>query len=210
MGLFIAIAGIFDSKESDVINALSGYAKAKNGVFKAESLPQDDEDASVICSANGHTSLMFPPSSLDWWDASQALSLLLKKVVIALHIHDGDLWMYELYKNGTKADSFNPIPDYWIEEISDEERTEWRGDAEAVAACIPNVKATDIEKYFVAWNLEADDERKAYPTDEYSYGTDWQMLDFMKKIGLSYPLDEKGKPLGPTYRFVIPPPPKNK
>jgi hypothetical protein len=210
MGLFIAVAGIFDSKESEVINALSGYAKAKNGIFRAENLPQDDEDASVIYSANGHTSLLFPPNSLDWWDASQALSLLLRKVVIALHIHDGDLWMYELYKNGNKVDGFNPIPDYWVEEISDKERTEYSGNAETVAACIPNVKATDIEKYFVTWDLEADDEGKAYPTDEYSCGTDWQMLDFMKKIRLSYPLDEKGKPLGSIYRFVIPPPPKNK
>jgi hypothetical protein len=113
MGLFVAIAGVFDAKEADVISALSGYAKAKNGTFRAEALSQDNDDASVIYSSNGNTAFLFPQNSLDWWDASQSISLLLKKVVLALHIHDGDLWMYELYKNGNKVDGFNPIPDYW-------------------------------------------------------------------------------------------------
>ena len=96
-----------------MISALSGYAKAKNGIFRAEALSQDDDDASVVYSSNDNTSLLFPQNSLDW-DASKALSLLLKKVVLALHIQDGDLWMYELYKNGNKVDGFNPIPDYWV------------------------------------------------------------------------------------------------
>lgn len=117
--------------------------------------------------------------------------------------------MYELYKNGDRVDGFNPIPDYWIEEISDEERESYKGNAETVSKYIPSVKPEDIERYLVTWDLEADEDPKAYPSDEYPQGDEWQMLDFMNKLHLPYPLDGAGKPLGQIYRFVIPPPKRN-
>ena len=32
----------------------------------------------------------------------------------------------------------------------------------------------------------------------------WQLCDFMKRVGLEYPLDDTGKVLGETYEFIIP------
>jgi len=210
MGLFLAVAGIIGATEVEVVTALSDYAKAKNGVFRAEKGTTDDDEILVLYNANGNTSLLFPSDSLDWWDISEALSRTLKKVVLSLHIHDGDFWMYILYKNGVQIDAFNPIPDYWIEDISEQEREDNRGNAEVIAQCIPGVTPDSIKKYFVTWDLESDEPGKAYPEDEYSYGDDWQMLDFLKKLRVAYPTGSDGRPLGPTYRFKIPVPPSNR
>jgi hypothetical protein len=49
--------------------------------------------------------------------------------------------------------------------------------------------------------LEAESQEKAYPEDEFKNGCDWQMCDFIKKLGLIYPMDNEGKILGKTYFF---------
>jgi hypothetical protein len=206
MGLFLALSGVIGVNEIDVVTALSGYAKAKHGIFRPEPRTHEDDDTLVVYSAHGNTSLLFPQNSTDWWDVSQALSLLLKRSVLSLHIHDGDFWMYILYRNGVQIDGFNPIPDYWIEDISNEERESYKGNAAVVCKCIPGIQPGAIEKYFVTWNVDSDEELKAYPEDKYPCGTDWQMLDFMEKLSLPYPLDSNGRNLGSTYKFSIPVP----
>jgi hypothetical protein len=37
------------------------------------------------------------------------------------------------------------------------------------------------------------EEGKAYPADEFEYGSDWQMADFMRAVGLEYPIDARGE-----------------
>ena len=111
--------------------------------------------------------------------------------------------MYSLYEDGKTVDQFNPIPDYW-QEIDDKERQSWRGDAKEVAKRVPNLSPELISKYLIPWSdeiLESDERIKAYPDDEFFYGDDWQLTDFMKRLDLVYPLDDKGLPRGATYRF---------
>lgn len=43
--------------------------------------------------------------------------------------------------------------------------------------------------------------RKAYPDDEFGMGDCWQMADFMRKLGLPYPISDDGTILGVTYRL---------
>ena len=45
---------------------------------------------------------------------------------------------------------------------------------------------------------------KAFPEDQFRFNDCWQMCDFLKKIGLAYPLDDAGRVLGDTYEFIVP------
>jgi hypothetical protein len=205
MGQFISVSGIIGADLPDVVAALEHQVRLKHGIFQAETRNVDDDDTLVLHSAHGNTSIFFPANDMSWWETSQAVSRSLKAAVFAFHIHDSDLWMYELYRNGEKRGAFNPIPDYWME-LSEKERTYYAGDARAVADCVPGLKVADIKKYLVTWDKNAKDPGKAYPSDEHPYGDEWQLLDFMRKLKLPYPLDAKGNPLGPTYEFIIPAP----
>ena len=122
---------------------------------------------------------------MNWDEASKAITLSLRKAVFSPHIHDGDLWMYTLYQNGIQIDAFNPIPDYWDEDITDQEREANKGNAEIISRCIAGLQPGDIKNYLVVWELDSDESVKAYVDDEFSCGIDWQMLDFMKKASIA-------------------------
>ena len=108
--------------------------------------------------------------------------------------------MYLLFFNGEVVDQFNPIPDYWDDKVSDEEIESFKGNAKTIAKYVSGIQPSDIEKYLVRWDLEAEENDKAYPEDEFTQ-EDWQLIDFMKKLGLPYPLDDNGNPKGQTYKF---------
>ena len=151
----------------------------------------------------GPITIMYPGEFYDWDDASGFLSKALGVPVISLHIHDGDLWMYILYRDGEAIDQFNPIPDYWSEDLSDEERSSWTGDAGVVCENWEGVVRVAIEKYLVTWNLDDDKPGMAYDDDEFPIGDCWQVVDFMRKLGLTYPVDETIGAVGETYTFEV-------
>jgi hypothetical protein len=69
------------------------------------------------------------------------------------------------------------------------------------------VLPTEIEDYFREWDeatLTLPDPPKAYDDDEFAIGNCWQLLDFMRKLGLSYPIDERGGITGNVYRLRVP------
>jgi hypothetical protein len=45
------------------------------------------------------------------------------------------------------------------------------------------------------WAIKNEDNDKAYQDDEFT-NEDWQLTDFMKKVGLLYPIDNEGNPMG--------------
>lgn len=142
-------------------------------------------------STQGHVTVLFPSKSFSWVEASEFISATLKASVFAFRIFDGDFWMYLLFSDGELVDQFNPIPDYEEEELTDEEIALWRGDPQIVARYWPNVQAEDIENYLVRWELDRDlnhsERSKAYPDDQYHFNDEFQVMDFMKKLGLAYP-----------------------
>jgi hypothetical protein len=111
--------------------------------------------------------------------------------------------MYRLFANGKEVDHFNPIPGYWSEKITEQERLLWKGNAKVVAEHWPGLKAEAIEKYLVAWDLDNDNPKRSYPDDKYKPGDCWQLLDFMRRLGLNYPIDDHGKVAGQTYDFKV-------
>jgi hypothetical protein len=61
-----------------------------------------------------------------------------------------------------------------------------------------------IRNYFVEWTKEIEEnQQKAYPDDRFPYGADWQMTDFMKRIGLKFPVGDNGSVDGKTFYLRI-------
>lgn len=204
MGLFLSMSGVAGASRAEIDGALKAYADRHDGHFQTLEHPTEYSDVLVMTeSAAGRTTIAYPGEFFDWDDASQHLSETLQTPVFSFHIHDGDLWMYVLFSNGREADWFNPIPDYWSGDVSDEELRRWSGDASRVAAIWPGVTEAAISKYLVRWNLMDYHPHSAYPDDEFPYNDCWQLLDFMKKLGLDYPFDDQGEPNGDLYRFEV-------
>jgi hypothetical protein len=200
MGMFLSMTSVIGRAEDDVLQSLKKYAHSVDGGLETETMSLEDNNCCVIEESNGNSSVFYSYAYLEWDKSSEFISRDLHAPVFSFHVHDGDLWMYVLYFNGEIVDQFNPIPDYWVEDVSAEEMQRWKGNAATVAKYVPSIKKEDIENYLIRWNLEADETSKAYPSDEYSQ-EDWQLLDFLKKIGLPYPIDDDNNPKGKTFKL---------
>jgi hypothetical protein len=207
MGQFLSMSGIIQQSEESVVDALRAYASENHGSLVEETLSTNDEGCLVVSEGVAGVTVLYPGDFLDWDGASQYLSQRLSKPVFSFHIHDGDLWMYVLYDNGDIVDQFNPMPDYW-QELDEEERRSWQGNASEVARRISGLAPEKVAKYLVRWGddvFASQVRTKAYPSDEFYYGDDWQLVDFMNKLGLDYPVDDRGEAHGTTYRFLCKP-----
>jgi hypothetical protein len=58
---------------------------------------------------------------------AKGLSAKLKTAVIAMMVHDSDVFVYLLYKNGELIDQFDSKPDY-LGSVSETQKKEWRSD----------------------------------------------------------------------------------
>lgn len=203
MGLFLAMSGIANATEARIEDALREYAQSHRG--KLTECPATEETWEFLILSErqpGRVTVVYPGAFMDWDDAAAHLSRSLNVPVFSFHIHDDDLWMYVLFADGEEMDHFNPIPDYWSDDLPDEERELWAGSAEAVARHWPNIQPDAIEDYLTPWNLDESPER-AYPNDEFPSGDCWQLMDFMRRLGLDYPVDDRGQPHGRTFRFEV-------
>ena len=203
MGTFLMMSGIANTRKGEVEDALRNLTIKR--LVGAPSPTGKENEASLIAESDqGNVTIVYQDRWIDWEDTSKQLSELLKKPVFELHIHDGDLWMYTLYANGQEVDRFNPIPDYW-EELSEADRKSWSGDAAVVSRYWPNVSQEQISNYLVRWNVDDEDEigAKAYPEDEFGRGEDWQIMDFMAKVGLVYPDDEQEPMIEPGQPEIL-------
>ncbi len=206
MGAFLSMTGIASAgsrSRNEIVKLLQEFAAARKGrMFPDEE--RNDSSTLVISGGDGTpATILYPWLFLAWEDATRFLSASLGVPAIFLHIHDEDLWMYMLYSGGELIDQFNPLPDYW-REIPAEERAAWKGDARIFAAYWPGVSQSSIERYLVPWDFNHPRGVKAYPDDEYEVRDCWQLRDFMRKLGVAYPLDEQGNRLGDRYFFEVP------
>jgi len=200
MGLFVALSGVVDAPRVDVQDALAEFAQGRSGGFELAQESADSPNIGVVTRTGKNATILYPDGFCEWDDASKHISARLGKPVFSLHIHDGDLWMFILFQNGEEISRFNPVPGYW-EEVTLEEKARWKGDASLIAGLLPDVPPDSIAKYFVEWDLEQEEQTKAYPTDEFASGDCWQMCDFMKKLGLEYPMGADGSIMGDTFRL---------
>lgn len=206
MGLFLMLTGIADCSVDEAEAALQAFATEKSGIFAPideENRVNEEEELTVSHSPSGHITIVYPSSIANWDEASQFLSATLHKSVFSLHIHDGDFWMYVFYVDGEQIDQFNPIPDYWGD-MSEEELDDWKGSAALLCRFWPDAKEGQIANYFARWDIDDEESYavKAYPEDEFER-EDWQMIDFMNKVGLVYPFNADGEPSGSKYLFKV-------
>jgi len=200
MGLFLALSGVIGAEANDVKNALSDFVQSQNGGLDLAEGSTDDPNIGVITRNGPNTTIMYPDGFCEWDDAARFLSEKLAKLVFSLHIHDGDFWMFVLFRDGKEIGWFNPVPEYW-EELPPKDKAKWKGDASLIAELMPSISTDAITKYFAEWDLEDEDTPKAYPDDEFTICDCWQMCDFMKKIGLEYPMGDDGSIHGDTFRI---------
>ena len=205
MGLFLAVAGVAGATEGSVEQTLGHYAAQHGMTFdrSTEYLSADGDGRLAMSAGPAGISVLFPSDFMESDDCAAHLSKTLKAPAFSFHIHDGDMWMYVFFVNGVETDWFNPLPEYWDDDISEEERRQWAGRASVVSEHWPGVRKEQVEKYLVHWDLETmyDDRKKAYADDEYYFGDDWQLVDFMRLLGLKYPMDDRGKGDGTMFRF---------
>jgi len=200
MGLFLSLSGVINADSDDVKKALSSFAQNQNGGFELAEGSTNEPNIGVITITGSNITVMYPDGFFEWDAVSKDISEKLGKPVFSFHIHDGDLWMFVLFQSGKEIGRFNPVPGYW-EELPPREKEKWRGDASLIADLIPALSADSIARYFVEWDLEDENLAKAYPDDEFSIGDCWQMCDFMKKVGLEYPMGDDGSIHGETFRY---------
>src|SRR5690606_27715485 len=170
MGLFLSASGVVHRDDKAVYEGIGIYVANVGGTIESRMGTTDDPGIGVVHSADNMTTVLYPDGFSEWDDVSRHLSSHLNTSVFSFHIHDGDLWMLVAFENGNEVAWFNPIPDYW-DEISDEERTKWKGDPVRIASLVPSVVATSIERYFCPWTegtIGAN--QKAYDDDEFAIG----------------------------------------
>ncbi len=201
MGTFLALSGIIGRSKDEVLASLANYVMSVGGGIEQDNtLNSNNVNCCILDEANGNTTILYPDGYTEWDDSSEFISRELNATTFSLHIHDGDLWMYLLYNNGRVVDQFNPIPDYWDENITDEEFERWKGNPSIVTKYVSYIRSEDIEKYLVLWDLDEEESTKAYPDDEFTK-EDWQLIDFMTKLRLPYPIDDHEIPHGKTYKL---------
>jgi len=204
MGLFLAMSGIAGADLDVVKNSLKSYAKEHDGRMEASPATAETWEFLIVSESQpGRITVAYPGEFMNWDDAAADLSRSLDVPVFSFHIHDDDLWMYVLFDKGEEIDCFNPIPAYWSNEMSDEEVAKWKGDPTLIAKQWPGVKPEAVEKYLVSWDLDDAAPGKAYPDDQFASGDCWQLTDFMRRLGLDYPIDDRGQAHGETYRFEV-------
>ena len=205
MALFLDLVAVIGKTKNEVENSVANYIKILGGSFEQndEIDPEDDDDCIIINESNNNTCILHNLGYDDSDTFAEFISMKLNATVFHFNIFDGNFWQYVLYNNGEIVDKFCPWTLFLEHNFSQEEIAEWKGDAKIITKYLPSIKISDIEKYLVRWDddiLESLDE-KAFPTDEFEYGDCWQLVDFLNKLNLQYPIENDDKYLGKTYEF---------
>jgi hypothetical protein len=203
MGLFLSASGVIGAGQDMVERSISSFASGRDGTFEPRAGTTNDPNIAVIAESGINTTILYPREFMAYEDLSRHLSSDLQVPVFWFHIHDGDLWMFVLFDKGEQVTQFNPIPAYW-QEVTPEEHRRWSGDAQVVCQHVSGVSADRINRYFVEWTEEVTGGgERAYPEDRFPYGVDWQMTDFMRRVGLQYPVRDDGSTDGRTFRLRV-------
>lgn len=156
MGLFLSLSSILGKSKSEVEKTLNEYLISKSNRLEIKTINQLNDNSCIIGEGQNGITILYPYNFMEWEEVSNFISKKLNCPTFSFHIHDGDLWMYSLYKNGNLVDKFNPIPDYWDENISQKEIEAQKGNSKLISELINNIKAKDILNYLVRWNLKAE------------------------------------------------------
>lgn len=118
------------------------------------------------------------------------LSRITDNLAIAIFEYDQETWGYRLFDHGTLMDLFWSNP-----EAVDESPEDYAGIPEIVSGefCVP----LETVAPYICHVSEANEEVKAFEDDEHTLNDHWVRVDFLRRLGLTYP--EPGKVAGGRY-----------
>jgi len=136
------------------------------------------------------SSAMLHLGSLRGESLAEELSRLSGKPALAVFEYDQDTWGYTLFDAGTLLDRFWSVP-----ELVDMSPEECAGNFETVSSVL-GVPPEWIAPY-IRHVTEAEQGVKAFDDDEFTLNDHWVRVDFMRRLGLTYP--SPGKVAGGRY-----------
>lgn len=198
MGLFLQVAlmpGCKEAEAREAVQAAAGkYSDSLDGLVGGDHRDDDIKISQLnpkecqYMETEYGVAIFFNDECIGYDSLAKVMSLETGKPCLMLYMYDGDYWGYWFYENGDCIDRFEPIPDYF-EEPSEETIQKTKGDADIIAKYF-HVDRTKIERYLERWTDELR-RTTAYEEDEHCYGDDWQIVDFMGKLGYPWPSDEE-------------------
>ena len=186
MGLFLNTAIILNCNETTVKSAIEKLEKTSDLYGLSATKCQFKEYEKGV-------QVLFNDGCTGYDELAKALSADTNQPTLLLYIYDDDFWGYYFYENGKEIDCFSPKPDYFDDQISEEEMQHNAGKKDVIAQYF-NIDEKEIENYLVVWTEEleeqaCDDNLKAYEDDEAEQCDCWQIADFMKKLGYPYEMN---------------------
>jgi len=151
---------------------------------------QWDSKTASIGGVRDHMTSYLAPASMDWSSVTLHLNTLLAEPLanelsrlstgpaIAFFEYDQAAWGYCLFEKGNILDRFWNIPD--VVEIPPEECA----GSVAVVSRVFGVAANSISPYI---RHAKDFDAKAFDDDEFMLSDHWVRVDFMRRLGLTYP-----------------------
>jgi len=202
MGAFIAMSGIVGKSPNDVLKVLNAYFKDQYQELKETALTTEIYNLFLLNGEKNNSVVLYPDGFFELEEIAIYLERELKVPIFNFSIYESDLWMYEMYYDGKIIDKFNPMAEY-VEDSDENETQAYKGNPEIVCKYLKGIELNDIKEYYKFWTEELiNNKEKAYPTDEFSYGMDWQIIDFMKKLNLKYPITDEEETIGRAFKLV--------
>ncbi len=186
----------------------SGRLKLADVLTDVDQTPQGALDYAV--GQGGDWVTIIAPEPFETLSAD--LSHLLGAPTFLFHLHEGDTWLYWFYVNGKEIDHFDSLPEYWESDTPAEE-VEASGQPGVVAQALgldpktisPYLKrelgdvpeiSDDYDEVNLAMEI-LDTDARVHPDDKYDVWDARVMFDFMRRLGITPPVDPNGKPAAP-------------
>jgi hypothetical protein len=180
MGAYFCLIGVAKPAPSELFAALERLETPEGDFVELYENP------------SGHYLIMPGQMLHDAEGVARNLSLSLSASCILLHFSDDVAWSYDLFQAGHVLDSYNSRPNQFVKATEDQ-IVRLMGRPEVICSNWPDVMPEDISLYLSNKELLADgSESKAYGSDRSPEWDAWQLCDFMRKLGLEYPVDENG------------------
>jgi hypothetical protein len=136
MGSFFTNLHVRNASTQSICDALPNLTQSRayvsppsNGWATVYTEVTEDQDSKKLCAI------------------ADGLSKTLRTDVIAFMVHDSDIAMYWLYRDGKLTDEFNCAPDYFGEDVSDKERERVRGNADVLLPlCIEGTTREQVDE----------------------------------------------------------------
>lgn len=200
MGTFISMSGIIGKSQDEVLQSLNSYFRSKYKTLEETSLVKEIYDLFILNEDKNNTVIIYPVTFYQFEEIAVYLSEKFQVPIFNFYIYDGDLWIYEMYCSGKIIDKFNPMSYRWEDENKIQS---YKGKPEIVCSYLEGIELNDINEYYKIWTEDLiNNNVKAYPDDEFSYGMTWQVVDFMQKLNLKYPITDEEETIGRAFKVI--------